>query len=172
MAAFRYRAPEEAEMAVVGGQIVMLLHAFVEGAAPQLLMQIVAVHHLQGDFGDDAEHADGNAGSIQHVRLAVVDRQNVAIRLHQPHADDLRGHVAEVKPRTMRAGCQRPSQRLAVDIALVDHRQAAALQRLAQRVDRRAGMDGDPLARRVYVGDALQAGECEVQPAGQRHRGK
>ena len=172
MAAFRHRAPEEAEMPVVGSQIVVLLHAFVEGAAPQFFMQIIAVHHLQGDFGDDAEHADGNAGGVQHVRLAVVDGENAAIRLHQPHADDLRGHVAKRKPGAVRSGGERARQRLAVDIALVDHRQTAALQRLSERVDGRSGMDGDALAGGVDMADALQARERQMQPAGQRHRGK
>ncbi|MCY1182100.1 hypothetical protein D9M71_687500 [compost metagenome] len=57
MPALLVGAPEEAEVAVFACQFVVLFHHAFEVFAPDALVQVEAVGHLQGQFGNNAQYA-------------------------------------------------------------------------------------------------------------------
>ena len=101
------------------------------------------------------------------VRRAVDDR---AVAGDQPHADDVAGDAAEIAGRAVRRGRDGAGDRLAVDVAEVGHRQAAAVQLLVQAMELDAGLDGDLALDGVRLQDALVVVELHEAPVGQSDR--
>ncbi len=146
MPAFRHRAPEEAEMAVVRRQFVMALHAGLEIVPPDMLVQVIGGNGLQGDGRNDPERAERDAGGEQQVGVGPVHVQNRAVRLDEAQPRDLRGEAAEREAGAMGAGGEGPGDGLRVDIALVGERKTQVLQRPTDIADPRAGRDRHVLA--------------------------
>ncbi|MDO3385326.1 hypothetical protein QWI17_05670, partial [Gilvimarinus sp. SDUM040013] len=83
-----------------------------------------------------------------------------------------RGQVAQGKACAVSTGGECPGNRLAVDVALVDHRQAGRPQGLAEGIDGGAGCGGDALSGVVDMAYAAHVGQRQVQAIGQRYRGE
>ncbi|MNN54132.1 hypothetical protein D3C81_1689270 [compost metagenome] len=65
---------------------------------------------------------------------------------------------------------QGAGKRLAVDVALVDHRQAFGLEDTNEFIDGGTGGGGDTTSVVIDVAHARHIGECQVQAAGECHR--
>ena len=83
---------------------------------------------------------------------------------HQLDRLDLGRQVPEPRPGAVRRGRDRPGERLAVDVALVLHREAVRRQRLGELADHDPGLDPDEAGRAVDVEHAVQPLEPEHRP--------
>jgi hypothetical protein len=75
---------------------------------------------------DHAERAERDARRPQ--RVALVERALAAVGEHELHARQLAAEVREARTRAVRAGRERPGERLRVDVAEVGHRESARVQ--------------------------------------------
>ncbi|MNH17164.1 hypothetical protein D3C79_768240 [compost metagenome] len=135
-------------------------------------MQVEAVGHLQGQLRHDPQHAQRYSARLQQVGRTFIHHDDLAVGLNQLQANDRRSQVAQGQAGAVGARGQGAGDRLAVDVALVDHRQAGRPQRLAEGVDGGAGGCGDAFLLKVDVAHTAHVAQRQVQAVGQRHRGK
>ncbi len=126
----------------------------------------------QGDRRDRAEGADTHTSGAQEIGLGAVQLAHVAIGANQLHRLDLSGDVAQLRPGAVGAGGDRAGDRLAVDVAKVLHRQAEPVQLLVEIGEHGARPDFDQARGGVGVDHAVQRGEVDHRPVGQRRLGE
>jgi len=59
------------------------------------LAQPVRERHLELEFGDDAEHPDGDLCRVQEVGLVLTDLEDLSPGGHHPQAPDAGGEAPE-----------------------------------------------------------------------------
>jgi hypothetical protein len=95
--------------------------------------------HRDLDLGHHAEHADGDLAGVEQLRRRLRHLDHLAGARDDAGPAQGRGERAEANARAVRAGADRATDLLGVDVALVREREARLPQRLAERPDAGAG---------------------------------
>ena len=163
--------PEEFEVSRGDDPLFEPRQALVDRLAPGALVQSIGRQEPHADRGQHAARTERDRQRAKRFGIVTqVDIVQRSVTGHEAQADHLRGNAAETSASAMRAGRNRASQGLDVDVALVLECQAMGREWFANVVQLCASQDRGFASGRVDRLDACQVIERNQQIAGRAQR--
>jgi hypothetical protein len=155
---------EQAHAVAAGEQFRRMLDRGIAGQAEvHELPDVVPGPDVERERGDDAEPPQRDDGTLEAL-VAAAHRHEVAVRGHELHPGDGRGHHLVRHPRAVSARRARPGDADVRQGTEVAQRPAGSVQLRGELAEAQAGRDGDRPRVGVDLDPAREARHAEQVP--------